>query len=207
MAEVKVLGIDEALRGVCLRRAGIAAWGRLAPRRLYLEVPFPPGMVFEDGYITPDHIAWTDELFVLRCSLYGYVAREGSITRRDSRTLKDMEDIRAIAVHVEQVSASWNPNVRAVVPWYQAIRYRSVMWRALGLRDGRATRPLRREASTFMRANMRCLARIRRENRLAWKSLAGFLAVGYLPYLCWLVRAALDLLPAKRRRAWVNGMK
>ena len=99
-AETEVLAGDEALRRLLIGRLGHAAWGRIAPRLLYLDVPFPPGLLFEDAYSTPEHVAQIDRVVVLRAQLYGYVARGGSITRRARVTREDVENLRALAVRM-----------------------------------------------------------------------------------------------------------
>lgn len=206
-ADVEVLDRDEALRRLCLRRIGHTSWGKLAPRRLYLDAPFPRGMLYEDAYMTPVHYAWADELVELRVPLYGHVERDGSITRRVNYRTQDVMDIRSVIAHLETLSSSWDKDVRALVPWRLATHQRSVMWWALGLRDRRTSRPLRRDAGAFMRGNMRRLARIRRDNGLDWRSLVSFLAVGYMPHLCWVVRRLLDVMPFARRQAILSKLK
>ena len=205
--ETEVLEGIEALRRLLIGRFGCAAWGGIAPRELYLDAPFPPGLLFEDAYVTPEHIAHVDRVVVLHAPLYGYVVRDGSITRRPRFTKKAVEDIRASAVHIRELAPYWDDRTQSLAKWRIATRYRSVMWQALGLHDRRASRYLCKEATVFMRTNARHLARLRHENRLPARSLIGFFVVGYLPLLCWLMRAMLDLLPMDCRQALVNRMK
>ncbi len=197
----------EVQRRLLLGNIGHASWARLAPRELYEEFPFMPDMLFEDRYAAPDHLSWPDETLVLQAPLYGYVAREGSITRTDHYSLQGVLDSLSGAAHMAEVSQRWDKSARQLIPWMLALRYRTLVWRSLGVHNRRICLPLRRETSTFMRENTREIVRIWRENELPTRTLVGLFAVGYFPPLCRLLRAALDVMPPKMRRTIAARLK
>ena len=206
-ADIEKLQRYEVQRRFLLRRVGLASWARLAPRELYEEFPFMPGMLFEDGYAAPDHLSWPDQILVLRAPLYGYVAREGSITRTAHRSFQDALDILSGTIYTVEVSQGWDESLRPLTPWLPALCCRAVMWRSLGLHNGKVSLPLRRKASALIRENTREIVRIWRENQLPTKTLVGLFAVGYFPPLCRLLRAALDVMPPKMRRTITARLK
>ena len=78
-------------------------------------------MLFEDGYVAPDHLSWPDEILVLRVPLYGYVAREGSITRANDHSLQDVLDILSGVMHTVEVSRGWDESIQPLALWLLAL--------------------------------------------------------------------------------------
>ena len=66
--DIERLSREEVQRRLLLKSIGPASWARLAPRELYEEFPFAPGMLLEDRYAAPDHLSWPDEALALRDS-------------------------------------------------------------------------------------------------------------------------------------------
>ncbi|MCD8315560.1 MAG: glycosyltransferase [Firmicutes bacterium] len=73
-------------------RGRIGPWGRLAPKEHYLKYPFPEGIGFEDIYMFCDHVLEFDSFAVIEEPLYGYVYRQGGVTKDKHPKKKKIED-------------------------------------------------------------------------------------------------------------------
>ena len=80
---------DDGIR-ILFQGAGMVAWNKLYHNRLFREIRFPEGRFFEDNAVAHRIVYSAQKIFFLRCPLYYYVIREGSITRsKDYKKYKD----------------------------------------------------------------------------------------------------------------------
>ena len=70
----------EAVSEVLYKRVPFSSWGKLAPRGVYLDHPFPEGEVGEDYLMFRWHFLALESFALVDAQLYAYVRRPGSIT-------------------------------------------------------------------------------------------------------------------------------
>lgn len=83
---------EEALADICHDVVGTSAWANLVPTDFYRSHPFPQGAVYEDTYMIGELIRSFDLISILNTSLYGYVMRDGSISKAKKTKIKQARD-------------------------------------------------------------------------------------------------------------------
>lgn len=77
----------DLLRGICFQKILSSACFRLAKRDLYLDHPFPKGVVYEDTFITVEHLEASSQIVFIDEPIYGYVSRANSIVNSKKERL------------------------------------------------------------------------------------------------------------------------
>lgn len=120
------------LREICFERILASPWARLAKRDLYLEHPFPEGVVYEDTYIAAEHVIASNGVVLIDEPIYGYVTRAGSTVNPKKESL-----VRCLQYQsaIEHFCSSIEPffsasTIEQVV--FRSTEY-SRMWRRLDL--------------------------------------------------------------------------
>jgi len=154
-----------------LGRVSSVAWAKLAHRSLYEEVPFSPGMVYEDIMAMPDIVEYIDELLVLDQVIYAHVIRRGSISRPLVMTEKEIEDYLAAQKHFIEVAGGWGEEVRSLIPWKMSTGYTVVVGMAAELPDRTVAEPYLAEATSYIRQHFLQLLKLRSQYSLGWKTV------------------------------------
>ncbi|WP_165173582.1 glycosyltransferase family 2 protein, partial [Adlercreutzia sp. ZJ242] len=117
---LRVMDCSSAAFSIIFNEISEAAWGKLAPRRIFIETPFPEGQLYEDQSVVCAHLAAVSDVAVVDERLYGYVMRDGSIVNVryvDLGQIADYEE--AIERFCSDAGSSW-PELVRYLTWWQA---------------------------------------------------------------------------------------
>ncbi len=156
--------------------ANTSVWGRLAKKELYLSIPNPVGRVYEDTYITAEHIDAVSSIAIVETPIYGYVARSGSIAHRKQEKFE-----RCV-----QLYEAINRFCNFVDPYYssesdQQVAFKSLfysrLWRSLDLVADSPSKAqsMKREVRSFVKDHLGQLLRcdsVSRGNKVRFALLA-----------------------------------
>lgn len=91
-----VLSGKEALQGMCLRdKIGAAPWGKVYDKKLFKNIRFPNGKLYEDIWTIPYLLDKADKVIFENVGLYYYVQRPESLMHRKIKS-KDYEDFEGL---------------------------------------------------------------------------------------------------------------
>lgn len=71
------------IREICFQRILASVCFRLASKSLYENIPNPVDRIYEDTYITADHVSAVSKIALVNEPIYGYVGRDGSTVHPD----------------------------------------------------------------------------------------------------------------------------
>lgn len=93
----RVLQKQDAAREVMYETIQTSAWGKLAPKDVYVRNPFPAGVYYEEISTVCEFVAAVDLVVAVDVPVYGYVMRKDSIVHRKRSSLKQVKDyLRAV---------------------------------------------------------------------------------------------------------------
>lgn len=87
-ADVVVMDRSQYLEALCYEEVTESPWGKLAPRELYLQHPFPEGMSYEDVAIAAEHALCCERFAFVPTVVYGYVMRPESVVHKSVAPFK-----------------------------------------------------------------------------------------------------------------------
>lgn len=91
--DVEVLDAPIALSNAYKAKGmDLSAWGKLAPKIVWMNNPFPNGRVYEDLATVPAILFSVDKVAHVKSDLYGQITRVGSITRTESVSPQQFKD-------------------------------------------------------------------------------------------------------------------
>lgn len=134
----------------------ISACGHLAPRDLYLENPFPKGLVYEDTFSFGRHVIGQENFAVLKEPTYGYVERADSITKRVHISLVQAEQFRAAIRSLQDAVRSLDSYPESALVYRSSLEYARLLNLLSTVRDddSEAIDGIRKEARDFIAANL-----------------------------------------------------
>lgn len=165
----RVLARNEAIREYLRWEIGLVAWGRLAPRELYLRIPFEPGTLYEDSHALPSHLSAVDEVILLDDVVYGHVSRKGSISNPHVMTVAHAEGKLATIAHLCDVALEWPIELRELAVWRLDRHLVSLVEICATLPDQGVARLCRRFARGVLAKDIPWVLRARRQERLSWR--------------------------------------
>jgi hypothetical protein len=107
-ADVVVMDRSQYLEALCYEEVTESPWGKLAPRELYLQHPFPEGMSYEDVAIAAEHALCCERFAFVPTVVYGYVMRPESVVHKSVAPFKQATDFR------NAITAMLNPIARTM---------------------------------------------------------------------------------------------
>lgn len=121
-ARFEKISSEEALEKVLYEEIKTSAWGKLAPRSVYEETPFPEGRYYEEISTIGSFVLSVSEVVVTDAEIYGYVMRPGSIVHRKSSTIKQAEDYLSAVNTITSCSKDALIDEKTV-KYHQALQY------------------------------------------------------------------------------------
>ncbi len=163
------LSRDDAIRRYLRWDLGFVAWGRLAPRDLYLRIPFEPDVLYEDSYAFPSHLSALDEVVLLDVELYGYIPRKGSLSNPHFLTHPHLEGKLRTIEHFCDVALAWPPDLRRLTVWRLDRHLLRLAEFSAQLGDRRRAKLYGSLARSALAKDLPWLLRARREEHLSWQ--------------------------------------
>lgn len=111
------LDAPEIAEQILYKNIGTTAWGKLAPRHIYVEKPFPSGVKREELRSIAGYIGSCSKFRILREPVYGYVMRADSTVWASAPKFNDAKD------YLEAIEFSKEELTRFVAPSSNAPRY------------------------------------------------------------------------------------
>ena len=187
--EVRVLVTESAIRDLLLDRLSVVAWACIAPRELYMEHRFPEGMVFEDHYVVFDHLAASAVVVAVDTPVYAYVTRPVSLSNPALHDESYPEGMYRAVEHLLDMSRGWKWDEE--VAWAAAWRLALVVRYCQDVEDKRKVRKYYRQASSYLRANLRSIVSICEREHLSREQLRKIVISAASPRIYWLLRMSL----------------
>lgn len=106
----------------------------------YTCYPFEPGVLYEDSYAAPLHLAAVRDVAVLQTSIYAHVAHAGSITRPFEMTQQHLDGKVRTIVHLDEVATNWPSALRHLAYWRRNRHLMGLIVLASRLPDKRVSR-------------------------------------------------------------------
>lgn len=160
---------DEAIREFLLWKISFVAWGKLAPRALYLQEPFEPRIVYEDSYAFPSHLSAIDEVALLDSVIYGHITRKGSISHSFSMTERYAEDKLKTINHFRKVAMSWTPKLERLALWRIDLHLVRLADIAVAIDDRETAKRYIKLVRKTLINDLPQVLRLRDEEKLSWK--------------------------------------
>lgn len=137
----------------------ISAWAHLAPKDLYLRCPFPAGSVYEDTLSFGKHVIGQGPFAVLKRPCYGYVVRDGSITKRNSVRFEQVLQFRRAIHSLQDCVRDRSEAVNSALTYRCALEYSRLLNMISLLTDGDASEVhvVRKEARRYVSTNLAAL--------------------------------------------------
>ncbi len=114
--EPELLKAEEALLRIFYRRLPCYAWGKLYRRRLFDNLRFPEGMIFEDTWLVPDLVSRAEKIAVIPDVVYLYRQTENSIVHAGFSPRK-MDQLKAIEHNFSRYESRGEAYQRALKAW------------------------------------------------------------------------------------------
>ena len=159
-ADVVVMDRSQYLEALCYEEVTESPWGKLAPRELYLQHPFPEGMSYEDVAIAAEHALCCERFAFVPTVVYGYVMRPESVVHKSVAPFKQATDFR------NAITAMLNPIARTMGDDALPLCYRRCLELArlhslLKVTDGKPSevRAMDRKAIDQIRASLPAIAK------------------------------------------------
>lgn len=128
----------DALSSLMVGALKVVSWACLAERRLYLDFPFKSGVLFEDAYAMPMHLAASADVIIVREPIYGHVRRRGSITRPDVMSIQHVCDRIGALASVLGLANDGIEEVARLLPSWEALTYADALSQAKNLPDSKS---------------------------------------------------------------------
>ena len=175
----------EAIREYLRWELGFAAWARLAPRDLYLRIPFEPGVIYEDSYAFSSHLSAVDEVVLLDVELYGYTRREGSLSNPRVMTPAHLDGMMGAVGSISEAALSWPLELRRLAVWRLDRHLLWIVKMSTQLSDREFARLYCGVAWHALAKDLPWLLRVRKKERLSWQLPAASVIAIVSPRLLW----------------------
>ena len=114
---------QQVVEEVLYDRIHPCAVAKLAPRRVYLNHPFPVGCLYEEIRTIMTFVSALDEFVVIPSMIYGYIMRDGSITWSKSISVNRLEQYQAAAETITKDALALCPSLEAAAQYQRALLY------------------------------------------------------------------------------------
>lgn len=172
-----------ALQKILIGEVEESAVACLAPKTLYQNYPFKPGVKYEDLYSIGDILTHVDEVVLMDNPLYAYVFREGSLVNAGTMSSSQVRDYFNALQHLESVVEGYAAELAAVFKWKRAVVFCRCYQSSRNLENREERKILKRKVSLSMRQNLAALFSLREKFGLSYVQLARFAVMGYMPSL------------------------
>ena len=182
---IRCLSSHEAIREYLRWEISQAAWARLAPRDLYLRIPFEPGVLYEDSYAFSSHLSAVDEVVLLDVELYGYTRREGSLSNPHVVTPAHVDGMMGAVGSISEAALSWPLELRRLAVWRLDRHLLWIVKMSTQLSDREFAGAYCSVARRALAKDLPWLVGVCREERLSWQLPAASVIAIVSPRLLW----------------------